>query len=336
MKKALDAIDLAKFIASILIFSMHCALLSDYGNANLIVSLAARWGVPFFFICSSYFLFRKSTNGNIDKSTLTKFLYRIGSLYLIWFIFNIPCVIIRRFYSKDLSSISTWLLFLKNSILSSTFTGSWYLTSSIFSAWFVYILSKRFQTKIVLGITFPLYILTALTSAYHGLLPYQLSKILGFLVFPLNIFNGCFYFALGKYIAENQMDIIKTFDQTRSFVGFVFFYFLFIVEIYITKQYDILKSTDCAFSTAAMAFFFLLFCLQSNLTVNNGILLRKLSTIIFCCQGNVLLVNALLKQVFKTGSIFAYLVSCFIVAIICVLVLYLQNRKQWRWTKYLT
>ena len=135
MKKALDAIDLAKFIASILIFSMHCALLSDYGNANLIVSLAARWGVPFFCICASYFLFRKSTNGNIDKSTLTKFLYRIGSLYLIWFIFNIPCVIIRRFYSKDLSSISTWLLFLKNSILSSTFTGSWYLTSSIFSAY---------------------------------------------------------------------------------------------------------------------------------------------------------------------------------------------------------
>ena len=315
---------------------MHCGVLNDYEAVDFPMKLMVRWCVPFFFICSSYFLFRKSKNGNVEKTVIHNYISRLGTLYFLWFLFNIPCVIVRRLYSKDLSSITTWLVFLKDSILSSTFTGSWYLASSIFSAWLVYILSKRFQSKTVLLITLPLHILAVLSSAYYGLLPSSIADILAFTLFPRNIFCGCFYFALGKYIAENQMAIVERLNQKRSFTVSVLFYIFYIAEICITKRYGILKSTDCAFSTAVIAFSFFLFCLQSNLTVKNGVLMRKLSIIIFCCQGNVLLVNALLKEVLKTGSVFAWLVSSVIVAIICALVLYLQKRKQWRWTKYLT
>lgn len=93
MKKSLESIDLAKFVASILIFAMHCDLLSDYKCASIIPQLLARWGVPFFFICSSYFLFRKSAGSlNMDKDVIHKYMLRIFFLYTIPYMRDDFCV----------------------------------------------------------------------------------------------------------------------------------------------------------------------------------------------------------------------------------------------------
>ena len=43
-----DCIDLAKFVGSILIFSMHCNALGDIRFGSFVLEIAARWGVPFF------------------------------------------------------------------------------------------------------------------------------------------------------------------------------------------------------------------------------------------------------------------------------------------------
>ena len=334
--KKYDSIDLAKLMGSILIFTMHCGALNDYDQLSMIPQLLARWGVPFFFICSAFFLFSKSVNGNMDKSTLRKYVYRIGMLYLAWFVFNLPNVIYQRLYSKDLSAVSTWLLFLKDSVLSSTFTGSWFLASCIFSAWFVYLLSKKLGTKAVLGITFVFYLLCVFTSAYYGALPSSMGKTLSFLCFPLNIFNGCFYFALGKTIVENKQKLILFFNKTRSVCFFIFFYLLFLFEIALTKRLNIYDSSDVAFSTAGIAVSLFFLCIQADMKLKNGLLLRKLSTIIYCCQGNVLLANGVFRKVLHFSSLAAYLASCVVAAVICVIVLMIQKSGRWKWSRFLT
>ena len=336
MKKTWDTIDLAKFIASILIFTMHCNVLGDYQNAGFFIEVLARWGVPFFFICSSYFLFSKSVNGQISKETIRKYMFRVGMLYLVWFIYNLPNVIYQRLYSKDLTAVSTWLIFIKNSILSSTFTGSWYLASSIFSAYFVYLLSKKLKTKTILLITSVFYILCVLTSAYRGALPSRWDEVLHFLCFPLNIFNGCFYFALGKLAVENQSAILRVFTKKRALICFVVFYAFFAAELYFTDRYGIIDSTDVAFSTAAIALALFLYCIQTSRSFKNALLMRKLSTIIYCCQGNVLLVNGFCKKILGIPSVIAYAISAVIVAVICAAVVYIQKKKNWKWSKYLT
>ena len=336
MKKSLDAIDLAKFIGSILIFAMHCVIFSDYERISLIPELISRWGVPFFFICSAYFLFSKSVEGNISRDVLLRYIRRIAILYAVWFVFNIPSVVYYRFLSKDLSFAKACLKFLKNFFLGSSFTGSWYLASSIFSAWFIYTLSKKLKTKTVLCITFFLYLLCVLTSAYYGVLPADVSEVLSSLDFPLNIFNGCFYFAVGKYIVENKRSILKKIDRKRALIGTVIFFVLYILEIILTIRLCIFDSTDVAFSTAAVSLFLFLFLLQSDAKIKNTLLLRKFSTIIYCCQGNVLLVNGFLKKIFGVPSIFAFLVSLLVVAVICLVVVFLQKRTKWTLTKYLT
>ena len=335
MNKTYETIDVAKFVASILVFAMHCNILGGYGQAELIPQMLARWGVPFFFICSAFFLFSKAENGNIEKEFLKKYISRIAVLYGAWLIFNLPSVCI-RLYKSNILSLHTWLRFLRDALLSSTFIGSWYLLSSIFSVCFVYALGKKLRTSRILGISFIFYLLCVFTSSYSGILPAGFLKGLRFFSFPLNIFNGCFYFALGKYFAENIHSIKKRFNKSRSIIAFALSYLLFIFEEIMTNHFYINGGTDVAFSTALMAIFLFLFCLQTDINIKNSLLLRKLSIVIYCAQGNVLLLNELCKIRLKLSPIVAFFISACVMALICAAVLFVQKQKKLKWAKYLT
>ena len=80
-KRSLGTIDIAKFIGSILIFAMHCVALGDYEDVQFVLTVMARWGVPFFFVCSAYLLFSKSEGGNITREQLLHYVSRIDMLY---------------------------------------------------------------------------------------------------------------------------------------------------------------------------------------------------------------------------------------------------------------
>ncbi len=335
-RRSYDSIDIAKFIGSVLIFAMHCTALGDYKYAQTALEIMARWGVPFFFISSAYFLFRKSVEGNIEKKVLQHYLFRIGMLYLCWMIFNLPSIYYKRLYPKDLTNIKTWLVIVKNAVLSSTFTGSWYLTSCIFSACIIYWLSKRFHTKTILVFSLPLYLLCVLTSVYKGVLPEQATSILDSLSFPLNILTGCFYFALGKYISENEAHVKTLITKPKSLLLFLAFYLVFVSELFIAKHFNIIDSTDMALSTVALSCVLFLFCLQSNIRIKNSIFLRKLSIIIYCSQSNVLLFNGLCRKKLGGHSIITFVLSCAVVTAISVIVFVLQKKSQWKWAKYLT
>lgn len=336
VKQSLASIDVAKFIGSVLIFAMHCNVLENNANASLALEILSRWGVPFFFISSSYFLFSKGTEGNITKEHLRRYVFRVGMLYVLWGIFNLPSIYVMRLYQNDVARAGTWLEFIKNSILSSTFTGSWYLLSSIFSAWLVFSLSKRFKTKTLLIITSIPYVLCALSSVYYGVLPSQVSSILSFLCFPLNVFNGCFYFSIGKMISEKESELTRFFTHTRSVLLSLVFYLVYALELAMAKHFNVFGSTDVAFSTVALSSALFFFCIQVKKDMKCSLLLRKLSTIIYCCQGNVLIFNSLCKLLLGGHSILAFILSCLVVAAICIIALSLQKRTHWKWAKYLT
>ncbi len=336
IKRSFDSIDITKFIASILIFAMHCEVLKCYGDAYIISEVLARWGVPFFFLCSSYFLFSKSINGNIDGNTLKKYIFRILRLYKFWFVINLPNVIYTRLYMYGISNIDTWLVFLKKMVLASTFTGSWYLTSSIFSAWFVYTISKKIDTKKVVALTSIIYVIGVLSSIYSGVLPYNTANILKALCFPLNIFCGCFYFALGKLIYEHKQTFIHIFSKKKSIALIIVFFLLFITEIYISKKLNIHGGTDMAFSLFAIATAVFALCLQSNISIKKGLLLRKMSTIIYCGQGNVLLLKIILGRFVKLSSIVMFIISLLVMLVVCVVVIIIQDKTKWKIKKYMT
>lgn len=331
-----NSIDVAKYIASIFIFTMHCNAFEDYGSCSLIFEMLSRWGVPFYFISTSYFLFKKVNTSN-ETSTIKKYCFRIFSLYSLWFIYNLPSFIYLRFISKssELISISAYLKLFLGFILSSTFIGSWYLASCIFSSIFIYCLSKRFSNKSILLISSILYVLCVASSVYGGLLSNTFNRLLSFLCFPLNLFCGCFYFAIGKYISENESKVLSLFSRKKAICLFCLFYCLYILEVLIAKKFAYLRSTDIGAFTVIIGFLLFVYCLQSECKISNSKQLRKLSTIVYCCQGNILCAKGAFKLYINNSSLVCYLFSVVILICIIVLVLLVQKKK-WAWTYYLT
>jgi len=333
-KNTFDGIDIAKLIASIFIFAMHCGALSDYNHAGFIWELLSRWGVPFFFVASSFFLFGKGGNGNIDKTALQKYIKRIAILYLFWLIINIPNVYFVSKYRNGVLDPVSWYNFLKGAVLSSTFTGSWYLVSSIFSAVVIFLLCKKLKTKTVLIVTAIPFLFCVFSSVYRGVLPKDVTDVLSFLLFSTNIFCGLFYFALGKFICENKEKLTKIFNKTVSAICFFIFYAVFILEIYFAVKSGYLGSTDVGFSTPIIAFFLFLFCLQTKIKIKHGPILRKISTVIYCSQGNLLLLDGLFGEM-GVPSLVAFLIV-FLFAMILFAILYLfQKKTEWKWVRYL-
>ena len=103
MSKEKQGIDLLKFIGSIMIFTIHMAVFESFGEVQSAWELLGRWAVPVFFIASAYFLF-SANNGSVEYANIKKYIYRIGMLYLCWFIFNLPNFICVRFLNRGRNS----------------------------------------------------------------------------------------------------------------------------------------------------------------------------------------------------------------------------------------
>ncbi|MGN0519631.1 MAG: acyltransferase family protein [Candidatus Fimenecus sp.] len=329
-------VDLLKFIGSIMIFTMHISAFRDYGEASFAWMLLSRWAVPFFFITSAYFLFRKGENGNITRSDLMKYLKRIATLYFCWFLFNLPSVVYSRLYAPGITNLKTWLNFLRCACLSSTFTGSWYLASCMFSAVFIYLLSKKLRSSTVLAIALCVQTVCVFTSLYAGFLPPKIDELLTVLCFPLNLCGGVVYFALGKFVAEKE-HIFKSLRFTDCVFFAIFFYGLYILEIRLSKSCGVYRFSDEAFSLIPVSLFILLGCQKCTLQLRHSKGLRKMSTVIYCCQGNILLfLPKILGHYGITASLTQFLFGALCATAIILIVFALQKSKKLKWAKYLT
>lgn len=319
-----------------MILIMHLSALQDLGKVGFIWELMTRWAVPFYFVTSAYFLFRKGHDGNISRTDLIKYLKRIAMLYLCWFIINLPSTFYIRLLSKGILSWKTWLYFFVTAILSSTFTGSWYLTSCMFCAAVIYLLCKKLRTGVVLIISFCIQLICVLSSAYAGLLPAAIHTVLARLSFPLNLFGGLFYFALGKFLAEKE----HIFDRL-NLGACIFFVFLFLafyfLEIYLSKLIGIYETSDQALSLMPLSLFLFLACQRFTFSLRNAKVLRKMSTIIYCCQSNILVfVSGSLKLLGVTASLVRLPLGIMLVTAVILVVFWLQKNKNLKWARYLT
>ena len=353
MKKTLPLIDLLKFIASLMIFTMHCNPFEKYMPAQVGVQILARWGVPFFFVSSAFFLCRKGRYSavgggtyNISRETLLSFVRRIALLYFIWFIYNLPNVFVSRLYGKNLLSVSTWSRFMTEAVFSSTFTGSWFLVSCIFSAWMIFLLSKRFQTLTIVILTLPFYLICSIPAKAYPFLSPAMADGLNFLCFPMNIFAGLFYFSIGKFISEKETGLLKKIDAKKAAVFVLLFYSVYAVGYFLLHGLGRYSSSPVLYGRTYIVSLFLaptavslfLLCLASKTTIQNHIRLRKMSTIIYCAQGNLIVVikRILQKKLGFESMALIYIVLLVLMAAIVTCVLLLQRKSKWKWTGYLT
>ena len=94
MTKNNDVLDAFKFIAALSVVGIHTFPSKSILGSDL--KILARFSVPFFFIVSGYFLFKKISfrEKEKDKKILFNYIKRILKVYLSWLIFYIPFFIV--------------------------------------------------------------------------------------------------------------------------------------------------------------------------------------------------------------------------------------------------
>lgn len=268
MKKQLSSIDITKFVCALLIVILH---VTTYGLSNMaqdghaptgdsntlilyllpLCYVILRIAVPFFFIASSFLLFKKIINNPNEHSQILKNYYkRIFLLWLFWFVISLPYTIDKIFIVSNLPlSIKFVRLFLKL-LLQGGFDGAWYLWSSIISVFFVDKLTKNNKWKSCLTISLVFYLLACILSSYFNLFNFLPENIAKAIITPfewlskldINLYqtflSGTIFVFIGKLFAQkgNLLPSTKT-----ILIGYPIFAY---TELFICTYFSLSIATD--------------------------------------------------------------------------------------------
>lgn len=344
IKKQFDSIDLVKFIAAIFIVLLHSELFSGISDPLhlFIGSGVTRLCVPFFFVASAFFYFRKPVNLENTKHYCSRLLI----LYLAWFIVSIPKTVYDRFISSEYPLGITVFRFIRSFFVTSTFSGSWFIVSCIFCALLYYWLSKlnnNARLIITVVLCFIVYLWITFTSAYGALV--QKSGLSGFyekyemlLGKPYtNFLVGIPYFAIGQYFSEQYFDNGSfKISEKASIVGSVLSFIIFMFEVFICNKYALSESTDCYIMLLPFTFCIFPLIVNWDIELKNAKYFRIASTVVFFSHFLFLFITELAEWAIKISipgfAKFAFALICSL--LLTWIMLILQNVKGFKWVKY--
>ena len=344
-KKRFDSIDLVKFIAAILIVVLHSDLFLGINDTLHIIvgSGITRLCVPFFFIASAFFYFRKP----LTTENTRRYCKRLLILYMVWFLISLPKTIFDRFICSEYSFGITLFRFLRSFFVTSTFSGSWFIISCIFCAVLYLGLSKiKHNASNILTVILcvAVYIWITFTSAYGTFInKFGISEFYDkyemFFGNPyVSLLVGVPYFGLGKYFADNYNNNgLQKFSKGFCITGSIVTFALFIVEVFICHYYALSKSTDCYIMLLPFIFCFFPLIVNWDVSLKNAKLLRIASTIVFFSHFLFLFVMEFAEWAFKISitNFVKFVFSLLCSLAFAYLVLKFQNKKGFYWLKYL-
>ena len=276
-------VDLIKFISSILIIGIHTSLFSDINNtlSFAVVHIVCRLAVPFFAVCSGYFLSKSLVKNEYGVKPIKKQEWKLIKLYVLWTVLYL------------LYSIPTWIKTgwmsigaFKDYALATVTQGChyhlWYLISLIYALPLFYLCVRYIKNrKLLFVIMILLYIFKALSYGYSQWLPVFMQNAFRIGDKFSAMFNAVFLLLplllLGFFITQKKISL------KFSLIGFIVSFSLLTVEAFALKALG-QESVSFIFMTLPTAYF--LFSLISQIIWNlNGkvcTLLGSASLIIYC------------------------------------------------------
>ncbi|WP_289765012.1 acyltransferase family protein, partial [Faecalibaculum rodentium] len=212
-KRQYGAIDIARYVSALLVVAIHVYPFVDMSPVfnQYFIAIVCRLAVPFFFVVSGYFFFRKIRRSETEENRekLKDYLWRIGKIYLIWTVIYLPYTI-WNYASAGFSwqSIFSWV---RDFFLNGSYYHLWFLPAMMLGmviVWFLY--EKRgmmFTLKVSLGLYVVGYLIN-IYAPYWETLPY-VSILYGFFQKTLVTARDGFFFApmflsLGLLLAKTR------------------------------------------------------------------------------------------------------------------------------------
>ncbi|MBQ3118953.1 MAG: acyltransferase family protein [Clostridia bacterium] len=282
-KNTYNTIDLFKFIFSLFVVAIHIPPFTSVSTPLHFFTLyLSRLAVPFYFICSGYFLFKKST------SNIYKYVYRIFKLYVIWSIIYLPCVLHSAIVNKANIAITLTKWF-KSFVFVGSYIHLWYLLATVVAVLIVaFCLKMRLSIKSILILSCIFYIIGLIPQTYSFLLDpirkcesiFLLLKFIQKIIVTTRngLFEGFLFISLGMLFARKYLSI-KIKHAAILFLASMFFLGCELIVVRFAgwaRAYDL-------FIFLAPASFFLFYIVKTKQLKNRAIYtkLRTLSSLIF-------------------------------------------------------
>ncbi len=231
-------IDKFRMVAAIMIIAIHTSpLLFVSHEADFVLTrILARVAVPFFFMCTGYFLLPGCIESReYGRGIVLKFLAKTGILYGAAILVYLP-VNIYSGYFKGKPNL------LKDLVFDGSFYHLWYIPASIIGFMIVYSLLSKLNIKMVAAISFILYFIGLFGDSYYGI-----SEKLNVIKSSYGVLFSCFdytrnglffapvFIALGGIIADSK----KEYSITKNIVGFAFAFTALTAEALILNHYSL-------------------------------------------------------------------------------------------------
>ncbi|OCN04374.1 hypothetical protein A4S06_11395 [Erysipelotrichaceae bacterium MTC7] len=247
-------IDILKLVAAIFAIFAYLQPFKGISDiANFFISFVlGRAAVPFFFVASAYFFFRKldlhEESEPRNRLYLKGYLWRQVKLYLIWTtIYIVPIV-------YDLAQAKFRLAAFGTLVRNFFFTGSyyhlWVFPAMMLSTVLVYIMMHKLRPIRVLEIGLALFIVGMMINVYKPVLyeiPVLKQIVKGYLTVFGSARNGLFYGTiftlLGAYIAQTPVSTNREFYIKRMLVSAL----LLLLETFFIKGLGLLTASTYMF-----------------------------------------------------------------------------------------
>jgi serine/alanine racemase len=166
-KRQYGAVQYMRVIAALLVVAVHTGPLLSWGeDADFwLTGALARLAVPFFFMASGFFFFRKvSGNADADFPLLLGYLRKVALIYVAAILIYLPFNAYKGDFKGELSAAGA----VRDLLVDGTFYHLWYLPALIFGMVIVYALYRLLPLWAVGAAAALLYAIGLLGDSYYG------------------------------------------------------------------------------------------------------------------------------------------------------------------------
>ena len=264
-KQIFHGVDILKlfFAASIVFMHTYCW---DFGQVGrMIVNMVSVLGVPFFFICSGFFL--KSGLDRYDciickKEYYQRYVSRLLKMYLSWTILTLPIAIylIIKAY-PDSSMAFRFLYWIRMFILTGSIGVYWYVLALIICSFLIFYAEKNNLTFAIFIVSIIFFFWGELYNSDYNNGQYIYEWIHIVFSSTRNFLNtGLFYIFLGYYISKyNLVSVMKNNKWAIAMLLVISFVFRYWETSFLNTNFGVIIlslsfflvaiSVDCDFNT---------------------------------------------------------------------------------------
>ena len=291
-----NAIDIAKFVFSILVISIHVAPLGRPDN-RIIIELNyyiqnwfARSAVPFFFVSSGFFLYKKTSLEGFSLTATKTYVVKLIKLYAVWTLIYSPFRI--KGILADPAGVQHGILvYARDIVFTSSYEHLWYLPALVFAVALVsFLLSRGIRLNRILTAAALLYAAGLLAQSWFGIIEplrihapklWSLLKLSSTIIGTTRngLFEGFFFVGMGAYFAFNGFPL----QQKKALWGILIFYTLMLAEAIVVRRFDLARGYDMYIFLVPLTWFIFGFALNRRIPRKSDRFktLRKMSSLIY-------------------------------------------------------